>query len=171
MSVNALLFQEQKSGLYKGVYVHYDGTIDGVGQVLAHAYDTYCSFQPIVEKACPLASLGLTDQMISNDSKDARLMTLIKKNGLEWHKYTTLLSLEREYYLSTSLDNLKEGFIYKYDHDGQMKGCTLPSGEFLPHIARHETHLVYVQRLDGRWYIGEVDNEGHIKRFVQVYKK
>lgn len=171
MSVNALLFQEQDNGLYKGIYVHYDGSIDGVGQVLVHAYSTYRAFQPIVEKASPLASLGLTTEMIPNDSKDARMMTLIQKNGLEWHKYTTLLSLEREYYVATSLDNLKEGLFYKYDHDSQIQGHTLPTREFLPYIARHESRTIYVQQLDGRWYIGKVNDDGRIKRLIQIYEK
>lgn len=171
MSIHALLFQEQENGLYKGVYLHYDGEINHVGQILIHAYPTHHAFQPIIERACPLASLGLTNQMIPHNSKDARMMTLIKKDGIEWHKYTTLLSLEREYYLATSLNNLKEGQYYQFDHDGHMEGYTLPTGEFLPYVVNQACQIVYVQARNGRWYVGDVDPNGQIEKWVRICKK
>lgn len=170
MTIHALLFQEQTNGLYKGIYVHYDGAVDGVGQVLTHAYSTYQAFQPLIDKGCPLANLGLTPQTIPNDSKDARMMTLIQKNDLEWHKYTTLLSTQREHYLATSLDNLKDGQYYKYNDENQMEGYRLPTGEFLPYMPNKEAQRVYVQIRNGRWYMGEVNDKGYTKQFVQIYK-
>ena len=52
MTTHALLFQEQTNGLYKGIYIHYDGAVDGVGQVLTHAHSTYQAFQPLIDKGC-----------------------------------------------------------------------------------------------------------------------
>lgn len=152
MGTRTAIFQKQKNGEYLGIYIHYDGYIEGVGKTLFEHYGNRQKTSELLNKKRFLSSLGTTTEIISNEEH----MELYKTNSEDFEKYC-VAHKDEEYFFAESLEDIQNMQYLSY-YNGEIDGFyvdTEQGKEFKPYRGSHNNGFLYVQDLDGVWYVSQ----------------
>ena len=156
MGTRTAIFQQQENGYYKGIYVHYDGYIQGVGAMLHHAYQDRAKVSKLINNEKPLSNLGATGELIViTDLNDPRRRKTIMIDDEELPRYSEIMDDdEGEYYLANNRMSIIGGTFFTYNKNGDLQ--TYRSEEDnreYPLQGSDNNGFYYIQKLDGTWVV------------------
>ena len=104
MGTRTAIFQQQENGQYKGIYIHYDGYIEGVGAMLHLAYQDRAKVKRLIDQEKPLANLGATGEtVVITDYNDPRRNETVMIGNEEAPRYSQIIDDdEGEYYIANN---------------------------------------------------------------------
>ena len=163
MGTRTAIFQEQPNGQYKGIYVHYDGYIEGVGAMLHHAYQDRAKVKRLIEQEKPLVTLGATgESFVMKDNNEPRRKEPTFIDGEELPRYSEIMDDdEGEYYLANNRMSIMGGTFFTYNKNGDLQ--TYRSEEDnreYPLQGSDNNGFYYIQRLDGIWIVAFLNEYG-----------
>lgn len=150
MGTRTAVFQEQENGKYLGIYVHYDGYIEGVGKTLFEHYNDKDKTAELINKKYSLISLGKTTEILSFDEY-SKIMN--KNNGDEVNYCAS--DRQSEYFIADSLKDVQD-LQYLCYGNGEVDGYyinTEDGKEFKPFRGSDNNGFLYVQDLKGVWHV------------------
>lgn len=159
MGTRTAVFQEQENGKYLGIYVHYDGYIEGVGKTLLNHYQDRQKTYELLNKKRFLSCLGTTTEIISYEKH--REMYSLKSKDIE--KYCVGHESE-EFFLADSLEDIRNMQYLSYN-EGEIDGFYVSAKEgkeFVAFRGSDNNGFLYVQDLKGTWYVSQ---EGEIEPY------
>ncbi|MFF0676873.1 hypothetical protein ACFYSI_13200 [Staphylococcus xylosus] len=168
MGTRTAIFQEQTNGEFLGIYVHYDGYIEGVGKTLFEHYKSRDKTYELLDKKLALSSLGQTT-MILNE-KDYR--ELHRTNPEETIKYCSGGHIS-ESFLAGSLDEIRR-LDYLVYSEGQIDGFYVKDengeDEFVPYRGSDNNGFLYYQDLKGEWFVSQMEDKApyNMKEFEKL---
>ncbi|MFG0935014.1 hypothetical protein ACF91D_30610 [Staphylococcus sp. 231237_7MaSpsaltlick] len=168
MGTRTAIFQEQTNGEFLGIYVHYDGYIEGVGETLFEHYKSRDKTYELLDKKLALGSLGQTS-IILND-EDYR--ELHRTNPEETIKYCSGGHIS-EFFLAESLDEIRK-FDYLVYSEGQIDGFYVKGengeDEFIPYRGSDNNGFLYYQDLKGEWFVSQMEDKApyNMKEFEKL---
>lgn len=172
MGTRTAVFQEQENGKYLGIYVHYDGYIEGVGKTLLNHYQEKQKTYELLSQKRFLSCLGTTTETISYE----RQMEMYASNSKEISKYCVGHNSE-EFFLADNLEDIRnmqyltynkgeiDGFYVKAKEDKEGK-------EFIAFRGSDNNGFLYVQDLKGTWYVSQMEETRphNMKKFEKLEK-
>ena len=147
MGTRTAVFMEQPNGTFKGVYVHYDGYLEGVGQNLLDNYQDREKVQRLIDIAKPIASLGTDLNLVSDSFK--RLEdgeTRISQDTTEQFFATSLEEIRHERYLTLGENREIIGYYSNQDE---------VNGNFREFLGSDNNGFIYVYDKDGDWLVAQ----------------
>lgn len=160
MSQSAVIFQEQPNGGYKGVYVHRDGYINGVGAMLYHCYQDINKITDLIDSRSVVSSLGATGEWLNPTSiTDVRRRENVEVGNQWMRRYTIVDKNEKLVLLADDEEEIAEETYEARDNHGYV--C-----EGLDNIGYY-----YYQEADGEWYVAykDADQQMMIKPLSQIF--
>ena len=96
-------------------------------------------------------------------------------NGFEWQIYTEFSDFqETEYYLAYRKEDIRNFDYLTYDINNQLQGYQDEEGRLIPFRGSDNNGYLYVQDLDGIWYVSELDessNKSKNRMTMSEFKK
>lgn len=118
-TTNAIIFQEQEDGSYKGIEVNSNGQPSEVGRIIYYNYQKPTDVKSIIDNHYYIANLGASGQVLENiDYRDQRRNALYTKDGMKFPKYT-IVSMARGYYTANNLQAIVEGEITEHNEESK----------------------------------------------------
>ena len=164
MSRSAIIFQEQPNGGYKGIYVHNDGHINGIGKILHYCYQDTNKTADLIESKSVLSSLGATgERIVIPPLSDGRRSEKVedKETMIYFFRYTLVQENET---LELLADDEEEIVLETYEaRDNNGNVC-----QGLDNIGYY-----YYQEADGEWYVAykNADEKMMIKPLSRIFNK
>lgn len=163
MGTRTAIFQEQQNEQCKGIYVHYDGYIEGVGAMLHLAYQDRAKVKRLIDQEKPLVTLGATgESFVMKGYNDPRRRKTIMIDDEELPRYSEIMDDdEGEYYLANNRMSIMDGTFFTYNKNGDLQ--TYRSEEDnreYPFQGSDNNGFYYIQRLDGIWIVAFLNNDG-----------
>ena len=119
-TTNAIIFQEQEDGSYKGIEVNSNGQPSEVGRIIYYNYQKPTDVKSIIDNHYYVAKLGASGQVLENiDYRDQRRNALYTKDGMKFPKYT-IVSMVRGYYTANKLQAIIDGNITEHNEESKM---------------------------------------------------
>ncbi|PTI73835.1 hypothetical protein BU064_13115 [Staphylococcus succinus] len=166
MGTRTAVFQEQENGYYLGIYVHFDGYIEGVGKILENYYKERQKMYKLISNKQPITSLGVENTIIDS-SLDNRLIQVKHESG--WQKYTQISSFaESEYFLAGTLEDIQNFQYFNYNDKDELDGFTHDSGLFVPFQGSDNNGYLYVQDMHGNWMVSYSNDDGTMCEFEDL---
>lgn len=163
MSTRTAIFQEQPNGGYKGVYVHNDGYLKGVGAILYYCYQDINKTADLIESKAVISSLGATGEQIAITplSDPRRTETVeIKETMTDAFRYTLVHENETLELLADDEEEITEETFEALDNHGNRFEGVDNNG------------LYYYQEADGEWYVAIKEIGGfNIQPLSQIFNK
>lgn len=163
MGTRTAIFQQQENGQYKGIYVHYDGYIEGVGAMLHLAYQDRAKVSKLINNEKPLSNLGATGELIvTTGFNDPRRKETTFIDDEEVPRYSEIVDDdEGEYYIAHNRMSIIGGTFFTYNKNGDLQ--TYRSEEDnreYPLQGSDNNGFYYIQRLDGTWVVMHLSEYG-----------
>lgn len=163
MGTRTAIFQQQENGEYKGIYVHYDGYIEGVGAMLHLAYQDRAKVSKLINQEKPLVNLGATgESFVMKGYNDPRRRKTIMIDDEELPRYSEIMDDdEGEYYLANNRMSIIGGTFFTYNSKGDLQ--TYRSEEDnreYPLQGSDNNGFYYIQKLDGTWVVMHLSEYG-----------
>ena len=160
---NAIIFQEQPNGGYKGIYMAHEGHINDVGAILHSCYQDIEKTANLIESKSIVSSLGATGERIEiapfDDPRRSEKVQ-IKETMKYVSKYTWIYKNKT---LELLADDEEDIVLETYEvRDNQGHVC---QGLFY-------IDYYYYQEADGEWYVAIKEECGFdIKPLTQIFNK
>lgn len=151
MGTRTAIFQQQENGQYKGIYIHYDGYIEGVGAMLHLAYQDRAKVKRLIDQEKPLANLGATGEtVVITDYNDPRRSEKIqiKETMKDVFRYTLVHENQTLELLADDEEDITDQTYQVRDQDGQI----------LRDI--EDIEYYYYQEVDDEWYVAIKEADG-----------
>lgn len=166
MSTRTAIFQEQKDGYYLGIYVHFDGYIEGVGHILESHYKEKSKVYTLIANKKPISVLGVESSIIDG-SMDNEFINAKHESG--WQKYTQVSPFaESEYFLAGTLEDIQNFQYFNYNDKDELDGFTHDSGLFVPFQGSDNNGYLYVQNMYGEWMVSYSNGDGTMCEFEDL---
>lgn len=162
MGTRTAIFQEQTNGGFLGIYIHLDGDIEGVGRTLFENYSDKQKTAQLLNKKRFLSSLGTTAEIISSDES----FEMYKSNSKDIKKYC-VGQKDEYYFIADSLEVIRNMNYLSYSN-GELDGAysiTKQGKEFKPFRGSDNNGYLYVQKLNGQWYVSYYVKELGVKEY------
>jgi|SRR5699024_1669336 len=162
MGTRTAVFQEQANGEFIGIYVHYDGYIEGVGKTLFEYYKDRNKVAELLSKKRFLSCLGTTTEMISFDKQ----MEMYQTNREDIQKYCVAHN-EEEYFYSHSLEDIRNMQYLTYCK-GEIDGFyenTIKGKVFKAFRGSDNNGYLYMQDRSGTWFVSYIVASGEMSEF------
>lgn len=176
MGTRTAIFQEQENGQYKGIYVHYDGYVEGVGAMLHLAYQDRAKVSKLINQEKPLVNLGATgESFVMKGYNDPRRRKTIMIDDEELPRYSEIVDDdEGEYYIADAVLDIIHGRFFTYNSKGELQ--TYRSAEDnreYPLQGSDNNGFYYIQGLDGEWDVAIMIDDGtwKMKSLNDVFAK
>lgn len=176
MGTRTAIFQQQENGEYKGIYVHYDGYVEGVGAMLHLAYQDRAKVSKLINNEKPLSNLGATGELIDTTGfNDPRRKETTFIDGEELPRYSEIVDDdEGEYYITNTVSDIIHGKFFTYNSKGELQ--TYRSAEDnreYPLQGSDNNGFYYIQGLDGEWDVAIMIDDGtwKMKSLNDVFAK
>lgn len=163
MGTRTAIFQEQENGQYKGIYIHYDGYVEGVGQMLHFAYQDRTKVSKLINNEKPLSNLGATGELIvTTGFNDPRRKETTFIDGEEAPRYSEIIDTkEGEYYIANTVSDIIHGRFFTYNSKGELQTYkSIKDGREYPHQGSDNNGFYYIQNIYGEWYVLIMTDEG-----------
>lgn len=166
MGTRTAVFQEQDNGEYIGIYVHYDGYIDGVGYILEEYYKDKSKIHELILNKQPLTGLGVENTIVNGNLDDPLIN---EKHECGWQRYTkTSEFAEKEYFMGGSLKSIQDFNYFTYNGNDEIEGVRSNSGLFVPYQGSDNNGYLYVQNRYGEWLVSYADDTGRMCDFEML---
>lgn len=166
MSTRTAVFQEQENGYYLGIYVHFDGYIEGVGHILESYYKDRQKLYKLISNKHPISVLGVENTIVDS-SFDNEMIHV--KHECGWQKYTQISSFAvSEYFLAGTLEDIKNFQYFNYNDKDELDGFTHDSGLFVPFQGSDNNGYLYVQDMYGEWQVSYSNEDGTMSAFEDL---
>ncbi|RIM32719.1 hypothetical protein BUY35_00080 [Staphylococcus cohnii] len=170
MGTRTAIFKEVEPNKYEGIYAHCDGYIGYTGEMLIKYFTGNNDILEVIREKKPLASIGTTTEVISRYEDEKRYKEVMENRK---PKYTGTYFVEGvseyEYFQAKSLEEIRNFEYLNYDENGNVKGYYSNKGEFKAHQGSANNGYLYVQSIDGQWYVSvEDDSEREMSAFVPL---
>lgn len=163
MGTRTAIFQEQENGQYKGIYIHYDGYVEGVGQMLHFAYQDKAKVSELINNEKPLSNLGATGELITTTSfNDPRRKETTVIDGEEVPRYSEIIDTkEGEYYIAHTVLDIIHGRFFTYNSKGELQTYkSIKDGREYPFQGSDNNGFYYIQNRYGEWHVLIKTDEG-----------
>ena len=163
MSTRTAIFQECEDGKYRGIYVHHDGYVEGVGQVLETHFQDYDKTKELIGQKQPLSVLGATTHLVkqSYPITDEQKAT-VTKDGFEWYENCLAIDEDRgEYFVARTINDITNDNMLCYDNKGDIQGFRNQYGEYQPITGVDNNGFYYIQYLNGMWTVATMEYDGN----------
>ena len=163
MGTRTAIFQQQENGEYKGIYVHYDGYVEGVGAMLHLAYQDRAKVSKLINQEKPLVNLGATgESFVMKGYNDPRRRKTIMIDDEELPRYSEIVDDdEGEYYITNTVSDIIHGKFFTYNSKGELQTYkSIKDGREYPFQGSDNNGFYYIQGLDGEWYALIMTDEG-----------
>ena len=153
MSTRTAIFQQRENGEYKGIYVHYDGYIEGVGAMLHLAYQDKAKVKRLIDQEKPLANLGATGELVViTDYDDPRRKETVMMGDEEVPRYSQIMDDEGEYYIANNRMSIIGETFFTYNKNGDLQTYrNEEDNREYPLQGSDNNGFYYIQKLDGTW--------------------
>lgn len=156
MGTRTAIFQQQENGQYKGIYIHYDGYIEGVGAMLHLAYQDRAKVKRLIDQEEPLANLGATGEtVVITDYDDPRRNETVMIGDEELPRYSQVMDDdEGEYYLANNRMSIIGETFFTYNKNGDLQTYRdEKDNREYPLQGSDNNGFYYIQKLDGTWVV------------------
>lgn len=151
MGTRTAIFQEQSNGQFLGIYIHYDGYIEGVGNTLLDHYGSRKKTFELLNKKRFLSCLGNTTEFISFEEQ----MEMYSNNNKDIENYCVAHN-DEEYFLAESLEDIRTMQYLTYcngEIDGFYATDEEEGTEFIEFRGSDNNGFLYYQDLNGCWHV------------------
>lgn len=156
MGTRTAIFQQQENGQYKGIYIHYDGYIEGVGAMLHLAYQDRAKVKRLIDQEKPLANLGATGEtVVITDYNDPRRNETVMIGNEEAPRYSQIIDDdEGEYYIANNRMSIIGETFFTYNKNGDLQTYRdEKDNREYPLQGLDNNGFYYIQKLDGTWVV------------------
>lgn len=148
-TTNAIIFQEQEDGSYKGIEVNSNGQPSEVGRIIYYNYQKPTDVKSIIDNHYYVAKLGASGQVLENiDYRDQRRNALYTKDGMKFPKYT-IVSMVRGYYTANKLQAIIDGNITEHNEESKNEK------------EAERPYYSYCQTRSGKWFVIDYTKKGN----------
>lgn len=171
MSTRTAIFKEVELNQFEGIYVHCDGFIEYTGAMLIKYYQENNDILDIIREYMPISRIGSqTDIIYYHEDKER----YFEDNEEGFPKYTGTNFVEGEskyeWYRAESWEEIRN-FEYKtYDEKGDIQGF-YHKGEFIPYSGSDNNGIIYVQDINGEWFVSREDDSQREMEFFKPLKQ
>ena len=163
MGTRTAVFSIQPDGTFEGIYVHFDGYVEGVGNTLEHFYATESRARELTATHTPLSSLGASPQCKEdNDENGFKLFYRSSDEKFTCSRFSDNGGAEEgsEYFKASTEQELRKLTYRTYDAKNQLQGWTNHKGEFEPWEGSDNNGYVYLWK-NSKWHVS-IDGEAFI---------
>lgn len=170
MGTRTAVFQEQQDGKFLGIYVHYDGYIEGVGKTLFEHYKQREKTYELINKKVALSSLGQTTTILN----EKEYTKLHQTNPDETVKYCSGGHIS-ESFVAVTVYEIRNFQFLTYSN-GEIEGFYVKdengTDEFVPYRGVDNNGFLYYQDLKGEWYVSQMMDKPpyDMKQFEKLEK-
>lgn len=160
MGTRTAIFKQQTDGTYKGVYVHWDGYIEGVGYTLHKYYQNPDKTAQLIDRQKHLSSLGVNTTFSQLDYTDKEPCLA------DGEMLNTVGSSLTEYYVAKTLEAVRRFDYYTFGENDGIEGYLKDDGTFVAFKGSDNNGYLYAQTLEGEWLVSYMeDDDGKMSEF------
>jgi len=170
MGTRTAIFREMSNNEFIGVYVQLDGYLECQGKILNEYYKNDEIIE-VIKNMRPLSVLGEQPQIMYFEPSDKNA---IKKNekGLPLYTKTNIPNNvpRYEYFKANSWEEIRTFDYLTYNENHEVQGFHSQNG-FKAIRGSDNNGYIYVQDINGIWYVSYSKYEGAMSRFRPLKKE